>query len=813
MASRATKNAHNGKVAIVVARPPAIPLCVVFVSESVHQTESPSLVKPNAIPNVPHPPVSYHTLLGTSGDSRAHSTPSNLRTQHSKHSTKANLEYSAAFFRFFIHLATHTYRKRSKPRTPSPLFVRINSRIPRALVAMHPHHYSHFHDMLAGTAQPQDSAAPQMAPRYPRPFPRSTSDQVGDFGTIVNATSAATPFTHGLDGVNQTANYLFVEVLVISFCGLCIATLLFRWLRMGNAHIRHLFTMSNVQEQRFWAQNQTKFWPRFKKHLLYAPLFRQRHNQEIQLSSAVSIGTLPSRFHTLLLLSYVACNVAYCLVLNWKEQNTTAVLAELRGRTGVLAALNLIPTILFALRNNPLIWMLRISYDTFNLFHRWCARMVILEAIVHTCAWAANASRAGGAHQIQVSLATSLSYRWGMVATCALVFITFQSISPVRHAFYETFLNVHRLMVLFTIIGVYLHIDKANLPQLPWTRLIVALWSLEWLWRIYRIVYYNTSRRTGLTKVTVEALPAEACRVTFELARPWKFRPGSHVHAYIPALSLWSSHPFSVAWAEERARTPSPPLTPVIELEKLPTHSLPFANTAAARNSHVRRFSTQKGPQATAVPVVDLDNLPDSAKATHLSLVMRARTGMTRKLYDRAMASSTGRITLRGAIEGPYGGHESLSSYGTVVLFAGGVGITHCVGYIKQLIEQRNAGACSTRRLLLVWSVPNTEALEWVRPWMDQILKIDGRREILRVQLFVTKPRHRNEIVSNSGGVQMFPGRCNPATLLQKEVAEREGAVGVVVCGPGAFADSVRAAARDTVGIGSVDFVEEAFTY
>lgn len=41
----------------------------------------------------------------------------------------------------------------------------------------------------------------------------------------------------------------------------------------------------------------------------------------------------------------------------------------------------------------------------------------------------------------------------------------------------------------------------------------------------------------------------------------------------------------------------------------------------------------------------------------------------------------------------------------------------------------------------------------------------------------------------------------------------RVGATVVTVCGPGAFADDVRRAVRDVVEGGTVDFVEEAFTW
>ncbi|KAJ9632066.1 hypothetical protein H2203_000467 [Taxawa tesnikishii (nom. ined.)] len=475
---------------------------------------------------------------------------------------------------------------------------------------------------------------------------------------------------------------------------------------------------------------------------------------------------------------------------------------QLRGRSGELATLNLIPTILFALRNNPLIPILRVSYDTFNLLHRWCARMVALEALVHTLAWMANTASVNGAQAIGLGLSTSTSYAWGMVGTVILVVMVITAYSPIRHAFYETFINLHRVWAVLAFVGVYIHIQKANLPQLPYLNLCFAMWGFEWFMRLYRIYRNNVSLKTGMTTVTVEALPAEACRVTFELARPWKFRPGSHVHAYLPSVGLWSSHPFSVAWVERRSR--SPPLE--AEVEKAMHYS--YGSSVASYEKPT--FITTNVAMA---PEYDLRDTPSDSTVTRVSLIMRARTGMTRKLYNKAASSPTGAITMSGALEGPYGGHESLSSYGTVVLFAGGVGITHCINYIAFLMKQYNEGLCSTRKMLLVWSVPNTESLEWARPWMDQILKMENRKEVLRIQLFITKPRNQTEINSRTGTVQMFPGRCNPQTIMDKEVPERIGAMGVTVCGPGAFADSVRAAVRSKVKVGSVDFIEEAFTY
>jgi len=481
----------------------------------------------------------------------------------------------------------------------------------------------------------------------------------------------------------------------------------------------------------------------------------------------------------LLLLVYGFSNIAYCLALPYKASSAT-ILANLRGRSGLLAALNLVPTVLFALRNNPLIRILQTPYDTFNLFHRWTGRIFIAESITHTLAWVFVTLQGGKWEGVKMGLTQGthgLSYSWGMIATVALLFIGIHSLSALRHAFYETFLFTHKVLVLLSIIGIYLHLKIDNLPQVPWVVLVFCLWGAEYIWRLSNIFYHNFAIGHGWTRVTVEAVAGEACRVTFDLARPWRPRPGAHCHLYLPTVSWLSSHPFSVAWTDIR------PVRALNGDEKLPTKEI---------EADMDRNETLKGS---------------------VSFVIRARTGFTRNLYEKAIAQPNGIYMTRGAVEGPYAGHDSLNSYGTVLLFAGGVGITHQVQYVRDLMIGCHRGTSAAKRVVLVWSVPNTEALEWVRPWMDEILKLPGRRDVLKIILFVTKPRSRAEITSGTGSIQMFPGRCVPQTIIDQELLERKGAMGVTVCGPGAFADGVRRAVRKRLEHGVIDFVEEAFTY
>jgi len=616
--------------------------------------------------------------------------------------------------------------------------------------------------------------------------------------TNSTATTDDSIYTHGLAGVNQIENYFFVNAVLIFFFGLAALVLLVRISHNIRGYLRHINSIgAGNGRQTYWTQNQTVWWPWVKRHIVYAPLWDKHHNAEIKIqikkSPAISLGTLPSRYHAILLAIYVFSNIAYCLLLDYSQQNKSALLAGLRGRSGALAIINLIPTILFALRNNPLISLLHVSYDTFNLFHRWAGRMVVLEAFLHVLAWAIVSVDALGWHGMINLLEKSVSYQWGTVGMVLTMIITLLAWSPVRHAAYETFLNIHRLLALFTLIGVYVHLDASKLPQLPYIQLVAFFWITEWIFRATRLIISNFSR-DKMTQCTVEALPGEACRVTFSLARPWKFRPGAHVHAYIPAIGLWSSHPFSVAWTEDH----------VVHETKTPQSS---SGTSHDKATDVVEITDSQ--LESAVPIV-------TTRITHTSvtLIMKAKSGMTRKLYNAAAAAETRTITGFGMIEGPYGGQDSLDSYGTVVLFAAGVGITHQLGYARHLLQGFEAGTVATRRIVLAWTVPDMECLAWIRPCLEQLLAMESRQDVFKLMVFISK-RSPTETaaVSLSGSIIIDSGRCKVQKIVDYEFANRIGAMAVTVCGPGVFADDVREVVRGKVELGCIDLVEESFTY
>ncbi|KAI1176400.1 ferric reductase like transmembrane component [Nemania sp. FL0916] len=596
----------------------------------------------------------------------------------------------------------------------------------------------------------------------------------------VDPAATIAPYATGLAGVNQSQNMFFKDALWWTLGIIALIVLSVRLLEIAWSKLRHVSSMSTPADQQgYWRTSQWSWMPNLKKNLIYAPFWRKRHNREIRLSSAVSIGTLPSRLHSVILGLYLLSNIIYVFFLDYSQPNHYALAAEVRGRSGTLAVVNMVPLIILAGRNNPLIPLLKVSFDTYNLLHRWMGRMVVAEALIHTIAWAVVQVAAAGWKSLNDKILYDSFAASGFSGTVALLILFFLSLSPVRHAFYETFLNVHIILAFIIFLTTLIHCATAaipgGLPQLPYMIAIFLLWFLERLARMFRLAYNNWTSQRGFTEAVVEPMPGECSRVTMHLPRYVDVKPGTHAYIRFLGVNAWENHPFSIAWVEHH-----PDREEDLALSKEGTHS-----NAALRNG-----------------------------TTSVSFVIGAHTGFTRQLFNKASSGGGHSIRVRAAMEGPYAGHHSLDSYGHAVLFAGSTGITHQLSYLKPLIQGFNDGTIATRRVTLVWIMRDTEALEWVRPWMDEILRMPNRRDILNIRLFITRPKNTKEIVSGSSTVQMFPGRPNIATIMQREVEQQVGAMAVTVCGPGALADDVRHTVRDVQDTGGVvDFVEESFTW
>lgn len=573
--------------------------------------------------------------------------------------------------------------------------------------------------------------------------------------------------------------------LVTGLFGLVFLIFVYRMVLTSLRHFRHLVSLTHDKQNYFRVPNGAMGW--WKEHILYAPLFRKRHTSEMTIFKKWGVGILPTRIQWIILILIIVANFILNLYKIPWNLPTQTMLLMFRNRTGVMAVVNMIPLVVMSGRNNPLIRILDISFDQFNLIHRWFGRIVIAQVLAHVVIWMYFKYVGGGWPAVgHLFIDYRPDINAAVVATGAFLLIPIQASSLLRHAFYETFLHVHQALAIITIVGIWIHLSTTPDAQI-YIKAVIAAWVIERLIRFGTLIYRNLGKKG--TQATIEVLHGEAMRVTLHMPRPWTVRPGQFLYLTVPSVGLWTSHPFSVAWSSEEP-------------------GAAFEMTQAAGNGKFLPADVEKGVSQT-----NIDPVLNGPTTHSISAVIRARNGFTSSLFKKASASSTGKITLSALVEGPYGNMSSMSSYGTVLLFAGGVGITHQLPYVRQLVAGAAGHTVATRRINLIWIIQSPEHLEWVRPWMTQVLAMDGRRDVLRITIFITRPRSAREVRSPSSTVRMYAGRPQISEIVSQEMQTATGAMGVGVCGPGGLGDDVRLAVREWTQVGEIDLLEESFSW
>lgn len=266
-------------------------------------------------------------------------------------------------------------------------------------------------------------------------------------------------------------------------------------------------------------------------------------------------------------------------------------------------------------------------------------------------------------------------------ALLGFVFIFIQSLSPLRHSFYELFLHLHIALAIMSFVALWYHLKNLLQQQVLLGTLI--LWGLDRAGRLAILIWRNCGKRR--TTATVEALPGSVAKVDVEVSRAWNFRPGQYMYLYMPCLGLWTSHPFTVAWT---------------------------STGESSLNISEKRSSSDS-----------FAALIGGSEKTTMSVLIKGQDGFTKKLLQKAEDSPEGRINAMALAEGPFGmyshpnqhtqcitniligGNHSLGSYGTLLLVAGGIGITHPMSYLHEVVTNFTSRKSATRKVHLVWMI------------------------------------------------------------------------------------------------------------
>ncbi|KAI5850107.1 ferric reductase NAD binding domain-containing protein [Tricharina praecox] len=465
-----------------------------------------------------------------------------------------------------------------------------------------------------------------------------------------------------------------------------------------------------------------------------------------------------------------------------------------------MATVNMIPLFVCMMRNNYVGKAVGVPFNTWNLYHRWAGRIVALESFAHMGAWTVNQVDHSNWAGVGVAIKGSLFFQMGLMAEIALFFLIFLSLSPLRHAHYQIFLATHQLCIAFFLVGAWLHCHIDELPHEKFVNIAIGIWAFERLHRLVTIYRKNVRLGKGwsLNSAEVKVAPAgeDAVRVSITMKKGWEFKPGQHAYLYVPRLSWTQSHPFSIAWS---TTTPS--------LAEVQMQPLEVSSTTSLAHR----------------------NLLTSKPRTTIHFVISRRHGFTGRLYREAYkaAHSTDPEKVDIApkrflafVEGPYCNEaHSFDSFSSLLFVAGGSGITHPLGYIRHLLVASSEGLVAARRIKLAWVVRNSRNISWVSDWLEELWRLDARRGMLEVEIYVTRPCSQYD-TDMSGGprVKWFAGRPQMEVILAGMLAPTRmrggrGALAVNVCGPGSLADNVRAAVRERVDEARIEFSEESFTW
>ncbi|KAK9472483.1 ferric reductase like transmembrane component-domain-containing protein [Dipodascopsis tothii] len=372
-----------------------------------------------------------------------------------------------------------------------------------------------------------------------------------------------------------------------------------------------------------------KLFQLLRKHVVLPSLFGNRHTVPLTWFR-FPLGFLPTRMETVILTIYFVINtvllcINYTLFNNntyWPNDKLQQLLRYASDRSGIIAMVQLPVVVLFAGRNNVLQWATGWSFQSFMLYHRWIARVMFLNATVHSFGYSVYSLKAG------IYLASFGAPYWclGVVATTVCALLVVHSIYYLRHHWYELFLFLHIVLVAVFLVTLYLHLHLLSLGYYGYIWLSAALWSIDRLVRIARILLFGLAP-SGYARVIAPEI-FELRLQTKSFLKPSVPEPGSYSYIHFARFKPWESHPFSL-----------------VEY--------------------------------------------DQTRGTYVYLC-KAFDGITKDIYRYLEAQPGQSASLAMAQDGMYGSKTDLDSYEKVIFVAGGIGITPVIQYAKALKKHQH---------------------------------------------------------------------------------------------------------------------------
>ena len=207
---------------------------------------------------------------------------------------------------------------------------------------------------------------------------------------------------------------------------------------------------------------------------------------------------------------------------------------------------------------------------------------------------------------------------------------------------YEFFQKIHYAIAILIVYAIWRHVSVRSSSSRIYMIVAACVFLSTTTLRYARVIWRNVvwSKPYPATQI-IQVKDAVRLRIT--LPRPWQIRAGEFIYIWMPGVSFWSSfqsHPFMISWWDRNA----------------------------------------------------------DGEGVNIYLLLKPRSGFTQRLLQHA-----GPKRLLTWVDGPYGRTHNVGDYGTVLMFATGIGIAAQVPYIKQLLKGFQEFRVRTKAILLIW--------------------------------------------------------------------------------------------------------------
>ncbi|KAL7809447.1 ferric reductase like transmembrane component domain-containing protein [Trichoderma gracile] len=527
---------------------------------------------------------------------------------------------------------------------------------------------------------------------------------------------------------------------------------------------------------------ETRSW--FKRNVAIPATFGYRCAQNVWWA------TIPSRMQTLTITVFLLMNVVFCVhgyrIIDDNIYFGTPIRQVLRyaaDRTGIVSFANFPFVWLFGMRNNLAIWLTGWDFGTYNNFHRWCARISTLEAVVHSIFYTILIFMNGGWNYYAWWF-TMWFWNAGQIATISMCLLLVFSVYWIRRRFYEAFLLIHiglSILILFTMLG-HVSIFNEEYDALFW--IPAFIWVFDRAMRLLRIIIYSPGQ-WSTTALASYSQSANIIRLSIPVDKAL-YKPRSGNYFYLTVLDdkrFWESHPFTIA-------SLSGDLPPKAELTD--------------ENEGVPLLASATNPSEAGHGGIDVE-----PKKQHMTFLIRPYDSFSGRLRDMLTDEQLTPAPVRVLVDGPYGHTQRLHQYQRVLFIAGGSGVVVALSYLNTLCHEAKASSI----VELHWAVREPKFAGDVLAKEAKDAIATGR---LSVHLYVSSQTDASGICELPSQVEQHIGRPNiRAIVMSAASGARNGDLAVVACGPARMADDARLAVVGALREGNhhIDYYEESFTW